>query len=269
MRNMKDLSSVFGQDSPSFMDYMDNAPRHVSPSPQPPHPPTKEEIMDTAFDTPVHFDNTDSLDNDTNIRGSSRVKDLNEGEVSHNVNLTEDENAFDTSQGLNAHQRVHIKVCIYQCTERFQPCQDLQAHTRLHLGSKALLCVFFNALFPTVKGLNIHLTKYERDNIPSVSREGEDKAPIAFALVCPQKTAPVLQSSGQSVSQETCPKELQTYPLGTDLHCWSFEDKKKTRHRQDLPADTHRPELGDSTPLTGCRKKEEICKHVQKKSSSL
>ena len=89
---------------------------------------------------------------------------------------------FNTTQGLSAHQRVHIKAMPHkcnECTERFETSWNLKNHKRLHEGYNPFLCPICDASFSTMKGMNIHIAKHERDNLkPRRTRKSSAKRPV-------------------------------------------------------------------------------------------
>ena len=66
-----------------------------------------------------------------------------------------------------------------ECTERFETSWNLKNHKRLHGGYNPFLCPICDASFSTMKGMNIHIAKHERDNPkPRRTRKSSAKRPV-------------------------------------------------------------------------------------------
>ena len=142
----------------------------------------------SAWTTDVSMEMFDSLSSKTHLRSTSTCRYCSA--------------KFDTTQGLSAHQRVHVKAMPYkcnECTERFQTNGDLKAHKRLHGGCNPFLCPICDASFPTMKGAKIHVAKHEQHNPElqwSCGGSKESPIPLAARLNAAARTSATTLLSG-------------------------------------------------------------------------
>ena len=146
----------------------------------------------SAWTTDVSMEMFDSLSSKTHLRSTSTCRYCSA--------------KFDTTQGLSAHQRVHVKAMPYkcnECTERFQTNGDLKVHKRLHGGCNPFLCPICDASFPTMKGAKIHVAKHEQHNPElqwSCGDPAESPIPLAARLNASARTSATTVLSGPAAA---------------------------------------------------------------------